>query len=86
MKGEWRNAPCVVKMLLDTNPQSTLRFMEEVARMRLTTNKNFIDRKRSIRPHPNICKFFGACTQPGAPLCLVLEWLPGDGCQGIFDT
>eukprot|EP01119_Soliformovum_irregulare_P006893 TRINITY_DN192_c1_g1_i1.p1 TRINITY_DN192_c1_g1~~TRINITY_DN192_c1_g1_i1.p1 ORF type:complete len:118 (-),score=46.56 TRINITY_DN192_c1_g1_i1:79-396(-) len=61
--GKWRNGNCVVKKMVDGN--SSEIFWQEVQSM------------RNIRPHPNICRLLGICSDPEKPLAIVMEYLPG---------
>eukprot|EP01119_Soliformovum_irregulare_P012274 TRINITY_DN3174_c0_g1_i1.p1 TRINITY_DN3174_c0_g1~~TRINITY_DN3174_c0_g1_i1.p1 ORF type:complete len:538 (+),score=165.34 TRINITY_DN3174_c0_g1_i1:483-2096(+) len=63
----WRNSPCVVKTFLHEDVSQ--QFQQEIRSM---TN---------LRPHPNVCKLLGVCTDPGKPLCLVMEYLAGNSLE-----
>eukprot|EP01118_Nematostelium_gracile_P019969 TRINITY_DN94_c0_g1_i1.p1 TRINITY_DN94_c0_g1~~TRINITY_DN94_c0_g1_i1.p1 ORF type:complete len:869 (-),score=231.30 TRINITY_DN94_c0_g1_i1:60-2339(-) len=64
-KGEWRNIPVAIKKLKMGNisQKQLLEFREELALV------------KGLRPHMNVVKFYGACTQDIENMCLVAEFV-----------
>jgi len=64
-KGKWKDTMIACKQLKASNDASTLKtFRQESDLMRL------------IKPHPNLLAYFGICTNPKYPLCIVTEFVP----------
>lgn len=64
-KGEWRNIPVAIKKLKMGNisQKQLLEFREELALV------------KGLRPHMNVVRFYGACTQELENMCLVAEFV-----------